>query len=170
WVSLNLYDTLTQPTNDGKSVVPGLASSWETSQDGKVMTFKLRPNLRFADGSPLPGGGVKWSLERGANKETGGQFQFLLASIEGVETLGTDSVILRLKHPDPTMLQALATFNAGIVPSKLIMAEPGTTLDDKSKSFAQHPIGSGPFTMKSWNRNSEMVMTRNPYYWNLGSD
>ena len=55
-------------------------------------------------------------------------------------------MILRLSHPDPTMLQALATFNAGIVPSKLIMAEPGTTLDDKSKSFAQHPIGSGPFT------------------------
>ena len=113
---------------------------------------------------------MKWSLERAADKETGGQFQFLLASIGGVETQGTDSVILRLKQPDPTMLQALATFNAGIVPSKLIMAEPGTTLDDKSKSFAQHPIGSGPFTMKSWNRNSEMVMTRNPYYWNLGSD
>jgi peptide/nickel transport system substrate-binding protein len=170
WVSLNLYDTLTQPTNDGKSVVPGLASSWETSQDGKVMTFKLRPNLRFADGSPLTVDDVKWSLERAANKETGGQFQFLLASIEGVERQGTDSVILRLKHSDPTMLKALATFNAGIVPSKLIMAEPGTTLDDKSKSFAQHPIGSGPFTMKSWNRNSEMVMTRNPYYWTLGSD
>ena len=170
WVSLNLYDTLTQPTNDGKSVVPGLASSWETSQDGKVMTFKLRPNLRFADGSPLTVDDVKWSLERAANKETGGEFQFLLASIEGVETQGTDSVILRLKHPDPTMLQALATFNAGIVPSKLIMAEPGTTLDDKSKSFAQHPVGSGPFTLKSWSRNSEMVMTRNPYYWKLGSD
>ena len=53
WVSLNLYDTLTQPTDDGKSVVPGLASSWEVSQDGKAMTFRLRPNLKFADGSPL---------------------------------------------------------------------------------------------------------------------
>ena len=81
--------------------------------------------MRFADGSPLTVDDAKWSLERAANKETGGQFQFLLASIGGVETQGTDSVILRLKHPDPTMLQALATFNAGIVPSKLIMAEPG---------------------------------------------
>jgi peptide/nickel transport system substrate-binding protein len=170
WVSLNLYDTLTQPTNDGKNVVPGLASSWETSQDGKVMTFKLRPNLKFADGSPLTVDDVKWSLERAADKETGGQFQFLLASIESVETQGPETVILRLRHPDPTMLQALATFNAGIVPSKLIMAEPGATLDDKSKSFARHPVGSGPFTMKSWSRNSEMVMTRNPHYWKLGSD
>jgi len=170
WVSLNLYDTLTQPTNDGKTVVPGLASSWEVSQDGKTMTFRLRPNLKFADGSPLTVDDVKWSLERAANKDTGGEFQFLLASIEGVDTSGNDSVVLRLKHPDPTMLQALATFNAGIVPSKLIMAEPGSTLDEKSKSFAQHPVGSGPFTLKSWSRNSEMVMTRNPYYWRPGAD
>jgi peptide/nickel transport system substrate-binding protein len=109
WVSLNLYDTLTQPTNDGKSVVPGLASSWETSQDGKVMTFKLRPNLRFADGSPLTVGDVKWSLERAANKETGGQFQFLLASIEGVETQGTDS------DPSPQTSRSDHTAGAGDV-------------------------------------------------------
>ncbi len=170
WVSLNLYDTLTQPTNGGESVVPGLASSWEVSLDGKAMTFRLRPNLKFADGSPLTSDDVKWSLERAANKATGGEFQFLLASIEGIETQGTNSVIVRLRHPDPTMLQALATFNAGIVPSKLIMAEPGATLEDKSKSFAEHPVGSGPFTLKSWNRNSEMVMTRNQYYWKQGRD
>ena len=170
WVSLNLYDTLTQPTNDGKRVVPGLASSWEVSQDGKTMTFRLRPNLKFADGSPLSVDDVKWSLERAATKETGGQFQFLLAAIEGVEVVGTGSVVLHLKHPDPVMLQALATLNAGIVPSKLILSEPGATLDDKCKSFAQHPVGSGPFTMKSWNRNSDMVLTRNPHYWRQGAD
>jgi peptide/nickel transport system substrate-binding protein len=170
WVSLNLYDTLTQPADDGKSVVPGLASSWDVSQDGKTMTFKLRPDLKFADGSPLTADDVKWSLERAADKATGGEFQFLLASIAGVDAPGDGTVIIRLKRPDPAMLQALATFNAGIVPSKLIMAEPGTTLDDKSKSFAQHPVGSGPFTLKSWNRNSEMVLTRNPHYWKHGAD
>jgi peptide/nickel transport system substrate-binding protein len=170
WVSLNLYDTLTQPTDDGKGILPGLASSWELSQDGKAMTFKLRPNLKFADGSPLTVEDVKWSLERAANKASGGEFQFLLASIAGVDTPDQATVILRLTHPDPTLLQALATFNAGIVPSKLIMAEPGASLDDKSKSFAEHPVGSGPFTLKSWNRNSEMVLARNPHYWKQGAD
>ena len=113
---------------------------------------------------------VKWSLERAANKEPAASFSSFWHRSTASRHRETDSVILRLKHPDPTMLQALATFNAGIVPSKLIMAEPGATLDDKSKSFAQHPVGSGPFTMKSWSRNSEMVMTRNPHYWKLGSD
>src|SRR5215468_5513631 len=106
WVSLNLYDTLTQPTNDGKSVVPGLASSWEL--EGKTMTFRLRPNLKFADGSPLTTDDVKWSLERAADKTTGGQFQFLLESITGVDAPDDGTVILRLKRQDPTMLQALA--------------------------------------------------------------
>lgn len=170
WMSLDIYDTLTEPTDDGKSVVPGLASSWQVSDDGSAITFKLRPNLKFADGSPLTVQDVQWSLQRAANKATGGEFQFLLGSVSGVDTQGDDTVIVRLKHPDPTMLQALATFNAGIVPSKLIMAEPGATLDDKSKSFAGHPVGSGPFTMKSWTRNSEMVLTRNPYYWRQGAD
>ena len=45
------------------------------------MTFKLRPNLKFADGSPLTVDDMKWSLDRAANKESGGKFQFLLASI-----------------------------------------------------------------------------------------
>ena len=67
WASLNLYDTLTQPTNDGRSVIPGLASSWETSQDGKVMTFKLRPNLKIR----------RWLTAHGRRREvvarTGGQ-------------------------------------------------------------------------------------------------
>ena len=53
--------------------------------------LQAAPDLKFADGSPLTVDDVKWSLERAANKETGGEFQFLLASIGGVETQGTDA-------------------------------------------------------------------------------
>src|SRR5579875_1583532 len=49
WISLNIYDTLLQPSDDGNGVQPGLASSWTTSQDGKTVTLKLRPDLKFAD-------------------------------------------------------------------------------------------------------------------------
>ncbi len=77
---------------------------------------------------------------------------------------------MHLKHPDPAILQALATFNAAIVPKKLLLNTPGATLDDKSKAFAEHPIGSGPFVLKSWTHNSEMVLVRNPYYWDKAAD
>jgi peptide/nickel transport system substrate-binding protein len=170
WISLNLYDTLVEPTADGKSVEPALASSYTTSPDGLTLTLKLRPGIKFADGSPIEPSDVKWSLDRASTKATGGDFQFLLSSIASTETSGADTVILHLSHPDPTLLQALATFNAGIMPEKRVMAAPGDTLLDKSKAYAEHPLGSGPFYLTSWKRNDTMVLSRNPYYWKQGAD
>jgi peptide/nickel transport system substrate-binding protein len=170
WISLNIYDTLLQPSADGTGVQPGLASAWKVSDDGKAITLTLRPNLKFADGSPLLPSDVKWSLDRARSKPDGGEFTFLLASIASIDIQGDDTIILHMAHPDPVLLQALATFNAGIMPEKLFMATPGDTMLDKAKAFADHPVGSGPFTMQSWKRNTEMVLARNPYYWKQGAD
>ena len=170
WLALNLYDTLLQPSADGKGVEPGLASAYDVSADGNTVTLTLRPGLKFADGSPLELSDVKWSLDRARGKDTGGEFKSLLGSIGSVETAAPDKVVLHMAHPDPVILQALATFNAGIMPEKLLMAAPGANLDEKSKNFAEHPIGSGPFVLKGWQHNSEMVFARNPYYWKDGAD
>ena len=170
WLALNLYDTLLQPSADGKGIEPGLASAYEVAKDGMTVTFTMRPGLKFADGSPLELSDVVWSLDRASKKATGGEFAFLLASIGSVEAQGPDKVVLHMAHPDPGVLQAIATFNAGIMPEKLLMAAPGADLEEKSKNFAEHPVGSGPFIFKSWKRNSEMVFDRNPYYWKDGAD
>ena len=171
WLSLNLYDTLLLPADDGKGgTEPGLATGYTISDDGKTVTFTMRPDIKFADGSPIEVSDVKWSLDRARAKDTGGEFAFLLSSIGSIETKGTDQVILHMAHPDPVIIQAVATFNAGIVPEKLLMAAPGATLEEKSKNFADHPIGSGPFVLNAWKRNSEMLMERNKYYWRAGAD
>ena len=170
WIALNIYDTLLQPSADGKGVEPGLASAWQVSPDGRTVTLSLRPDLKFADGSPLGVSDVKWSLDRARAKPGGGEFAFLLSSIASVDTKGADTVVLTLTHPDPVLLQALSTFNAGIMPEKLLMAAPGATEEEKTKNFADHPVGSGPFTVASWKRNTEMVLTRNPYYWRKAGD
>ena len=170
WMSLNLYDMLIAPTLDGKGLKPDLATSYKVADDGMSVSLKLRSDIKFADGSPITLEDVQWSLERASNQESGGTFAFLLSSIASVETTPPDTIIVHLKHPDPAILQALATFNAAIVPKKLLLNTPGTTLDDKSKAFAEHPIGSGPFVLKSWTHNSEMVLVRNPYYWDKAAD
>jgi len=170
WISLNIYDTLLQPTPDGTGVQPGLASAWKVSEDGKTISLTLRPDLKFADGSPLGVSDVKWSLDRARAKPEGGEFAFLLASIASVDTAGADTVVLHMAHPDPVILQGLSTFNAGIMPEKLLMAAPGATVEEKTKAFADHPVGSGPFTLQSWKRNSEMVLARNPHYWRKAED
>ncbi|MGH8513944.1 MAG: ABC transporter substrate-binding protein, partial [Gammaproteobacteria bacterium] len=169
WIFTNLYDTLLQPTADGKGVQPGLASEYQVSADGVTVTLKMRPDIKFSDGSPITVDDVKWSLDR-ARDPKNGIWGFILASLDSVETKGADGVVLHLKTPDPTFISALATFNAAILPKKPYEAAAGATMEEKAKAFAEHPIGSGPFMFESWQRNTEMVLKRNPYYWQPGED
>ena len=170
WISLNLFDTLIQPTLDGKGLQPGLATSWTVSADGKLVTLKLRAGTKFADGSPITADDVKWSLDRARNKDTGGEFAFLLASIDTIEVQGGDTIVLHMAHIDPAIIQALATFNAGIISKEIFAAMPGATDADKAKAFGLKPVGSGPFVLSSWKVGTEMVLVRNPYYWKDAPD
>src|ERR1700744_450926 len=53
WILTNLYDTLLQPSDDGKGVQPGLATAWQVAPDGKSVTPTLRDGTKFSDGSPI---------------------------------------------------------------------------------------------------------------------
>src|SRR3954447_22151198 len=169
WVLTNLYDTLLQPSADGKTVNPGLATEYKVGDDGLTFTLTLRKGTKFSDGSPITVDDVKWSLDRAKNPKEG-IWNFILESVDTVETKGEDTIILHLKHPDPTLAAGLATFNTGIMPKKLVEAAPGANLDEKAKAFAEHPIGSGPFMFESWQRGTNMVLKRNPNYWQMGAD
>jgi peptide/nickel transport system substrate-binding protein len=168
WVSTNLNSNLLLPTNDAQHVRPGIATSYAVTPDGKRMTLKLRP-AKFADGSPVTADDVIWSLTRASNQNNG-EFAFLLASIDKVSAPAADTIQIDLKHPDPSLPSALATFNAAIMPHKLFEASPGKNDDEKAHSFAEHPIGAGPFVLSAWQRGSKMVLKRNPYYWELAPD
>ena len=169
WILTNIYDTLLQPSPDGKGVTPGLATEYQVSDDGLTLTLKLREGIKFSDGSPITVDDVKWSLDRARNPNNG-IWGFTLASVESIETKAADGVVLHLKAPDPTLVAALATFNAAILPQKLVNAEAGATDEEKAKAFAEHPVGSGAFKFESWQRGTEMVLKRNPNYWQMGED
>lgn len=168
WILTNLYDTLLQPSADGRSVKPGLATRYGVSPDGKTLTLTLRPGIKFANGSPITAGDVKWSLDRARNPDNGA-WSGSLASINSITAQG-NTVTLNLKQPDPTLPAALATFNAAIMPQKLFAAAPGKNDAEKAKAFAEKPVGSGPFVLSEWKRGSYMVLKRNPYYWQKGED
>jgi len=169
WILSNLYDTLLMPTDDGKGIKPGLATAWKVSDDGKSISLTLRPDTRFSDGSPITAEDVKWSLERAA-KPGNGVWQFIVSAIAQVSISDPHTVVLHLSHPDPAILSALTVFNTAIMPEKAFEAEPGKTDHDKAVAFAEHPIGSGPFVLKSWQHNATMTLVRNPYYWAKGVD
>jgi peptide/nickel transport system substrate-binding protein len=169
WILSNLFDTLLEPSPDGKTVVPGLATGYQISDDGLSFSLTLREGTKFSDGSPITADDVKWSLDR-ARDPKNGTWNFLLESINSIEIKDAATVVLHLKHPDPSLAAALAIFNSSIMPMKLFEATPGATDSDKAKAFAEHPIGSGPFVLASWQRGTEMVLKRNPYYWQMGED
>ena len=164
WITTNLYDTLFLPTDDGKDVQPGLATAWQAADDGMSYTIKLREGVKFADGTPMTAEDVKWSIERAANPKNG-IFNFLLTSIDSVAVSDPSTVVIKLKQPDPVLIKALATFNTAILPMKAYEASPGATDEEKAKSFAEHPLGTGPFKFVSWERNVSMKLARNENYW-----
>lgn len=169
WILTNLYDTLLQPSADGMSVEPGLATAWKISDDGLSVTLTLRQGTKFSDGKPITAEDVKWSLDR-ARDPKNGIWNSMVASIGEVTVQDPATVVLKLQHADPTIIAALSTFNTGIMPKAAFEATPGATADEKAHAFAEHPVGSGPFMFDTWERGSSMRLVRNPYYWKPGED
>jgi peptide/nickel transport system substrate-binding protein len=169
WILSNLYDTLLLPTDDGKGVQPGLASEYKLSADNTSVILTLRDGIKFSDGSPITPADVAWSLKRASTKDNG-IWGFMIESIDDVTTEGDKTVTIKLKQPDPAILAALTVFNTGIMPQKAFEASAGATEAEKAKSFGEHPVGSGAFVLKSWDRGSSMKLVRNEYYWGKGED
>ncbi len=166
WILQNIYETLIQ--TGSKGLVPGLASQWGFSKDGKTFTLTLRPGVKFSDGTAVTAEDVKFSLDRARNPDNGA-WNFLLGSISSVKASG-NQVVLALKNTDPSLPAALATFNSAILPKKLYGAAKGADEKARAKAFAEKPIGTGPFLLQEWKRGSSMTLKRNPNYWRKGAD
>ncbi len=159
WAMLLIYDQLTRPTEDGLSIEPGLASSWDISADGKTYTFHLRPGLTFHDGTPVTAADVKFSVERAVHLKSS-QWSFLFGAFKGMDVIDTHTVRANLNAPHAPFLSDVALFATSILPMKEVMS--------KGEAFFNNPIGTGPFMFKSWNKGTEVVMSRNPHYFRTG--
>ncbi|MEZ5777022.1 MAG: ABC transporter substrate-binding protein [Paracoccaceae bacterium] len=169
WVMNNIYETLINPTDDGLGLEPGLATEWEVSEAGDAVTLKLREGVKFSDGTPMTADDVIWSLDRARNPDNG-IWNFLLASVDTVTAPDPQTIELKLKYPDPTILAALSVFNSAVMPKAAFEAMPGDTDAAKAEEFAKMPIGTGPFMLESWERGATMRLVKNPNYWDNGAD
>lgn len=150
-----VYDGLTQLDTEG-DVVPGLAESWEYSDDGTAVTFTLREGLVFADGSPIDAAAVKANLERGrdqADSTLAGQ----LAIVTGVDVVDERNVTVRLDQADYQVPYLFAGKTGFIVNPAAF--EDVTTL-------ATQPEGSGPFELVEYVPNAHAYLEKSDEYWN----
>ncbi|WP_327351614.1 ABC transporter substrate-binding protein [Streptomyces sp. NBC_01304] len=160
-----VYDTLL--TFDGGDVtkpVPALAKSYELSDDGKVLTLKLRSGARFSDGSPLTADDVVFSLTR--LRDLKGNPSFLL---DGVKVAKTDdsTITLTSKTPNPALPYILPNPVLGILNSKVAKAHGATTdAKDKAEQYLNSAsAGSGPYIIESFNVSNQVVLRANKKYY-----
>jgi peptide/nickel transport system substrate-binding protein len=161
WNMVYVYDNLVQYRPGSSLPQPDLAQSWRASSDGLTYTFRLR-TAKFSNGMPVTAADVKFTLDRFANPKTNPGYAFLAESIKSTSTQGSRVLIVHLKHRDAEFIDALTVPGvAGIYPKAVFEKEGDSGL-------AKHPVGAGPFMLKSWIRGKEVELVRNPYYWRAG--
>lgn len=149
----NLYSTLTEYDED-LNVTPGLAESWEVSEDGLTVTFTLRDGVTFTDGSALDSADVKYSLDAIKDEATAAVSRATLTNVASVEATDPTTVTLTMSAPDAALPSNLATINMAILSS-----------DDTAEALATEPNGSGPFKFDKRVPNQSITLTRNDDYW-----
>ncbi|HAF70729.1 MAG: D,D-dipeptide ABC transport system substrate binding protein DdpA [Acetothermia bacterium 64_32] len=164
---VNLYDTLVYPDVDG-SPLPHVARSWETSEDGLVWTFHLRDDVLFHDGTPLTAEDVKFSMDRITTIGEGYGFLFV-GRVQKTEVVDDYTVRFHLSQPfGPflTTLYRLYILNKDLVEANIKRPGPYGDMGDYGKEFLlTHDAGSGPYMVKEFRVEEELVMVKNPNYW-----
>jgi peptide/nickel transport system substrate-binding protein len=139
------------------NIVPQLALSHQTSADGKEMTIKLRPGVKFHDGEPLDAEAAKFSLDRHLTMQ--GSFRKPeLATVDHVDVVDPLTIKLVLKTPFSPLIAQL-TDRAGMMVSPKAAKEAG----DK---FGLHPVCAGPYKFVERVQQDRMVFERFADYWN----
>ena len=139
------------------NVVPQLALSHETSADGKSVTIKLRPGVKFHDGEPFDAEAAKYSLERHLTLPTSFR-KPELASLDHVDVVDPLTIKLVLKSPYSPLLAQL-TDRAGMMVSPKAAREEG----DK---FGLHPVCAGPYKFVERMQQDRIVFEKFTDYWN----
>ena len=139
------------------NIVPQLALSHETSADGKEVTIKLRPGVKFHDGEPLDAEAAKFSIERHMTLPTSFR-KSELASVDHVEAVDPLTIKLVLKTPFAPLITQL-TDRSGMMVSPKAAKEEG----DK---FGLHPVCAGPYKFVERVQQDRMVFEKFADYWN----
>jgi peptide/nickel transport system substrate-binding protein len=158
--NLVLYDQHVAQ-NSMRSIVPELATSWSSNEEGTELTFPLRQGVKWHDGRPFSAQDVKctWDLLSGkaSEKLRINPRKSWYSNVEEVTTNGNYEVTFRLKRPQPALLALLASGWAPIYPCHV-----------SPRDMRSRPIGTGPFKFVEFKPNEVIRVTRNPDYWKEG--
>ncbi len=153
-----VYDTLVESTSLA-GVSPGLAESWDVSDDGLVWTFKIREGVTFHDGTPATAEEVAWSLNWAKEMEVE-TYSFYLASFE--EIVALDPTTLQVTLSDPVGNMEYLLIYVWIVPPSVWE---GMSYDEIMEfEDLSAAIGTGPYKLVEWTEGESMILEANEDY------
>ena len=170
----SLYDGLMDYEPGTTELRPGLAESYEISDDGMVFTFKLRDGVQFHNGREMTAEDVKFSLDRVTNPKTqspGAGFFGSIAgydaissgeteSLSGVKVIDDQTVEITLSRPDATFLHVMGLNFASVVAKEAVEAA--------GADFGKTAMGTGAFKLADWTIGQKLVFAKNENYWREG--
>ncbi|MFO7572365.1 MAG: ABC transporter substrate-binding protein [Gaiellaceae bacterium] len=148
------YATVTDKAADDFATIPGLAESWEGSDDGKTYTYTLREGLEWSDGTPLTADDVVFTINT-AREDAWLNYDSTVTNLTAT-ALDERTIEVTSSVPDPK----LPTMDVYILPQH-IWGE----LEDVTKYDGLDGVGSGPFTLDEWRRGQYVRMVANPTHW-----
>jgi peptide/nickel transport system substrate-binding protein len=150
-----IYDPLVwQP--EGGVFVPGLAESWEVSDDGLSYTFHLRQDVIFHDGTPFNAEAVKATYDRMVDPESLSLQVSRLGPYDRTEVVDDYTVQVFLTEP-------FVVFLSNVSEVALAPASP-TAVAELGDDYAMNPVATGPFRVQGWPDDTTLIIERNPDY------
>ena len=170
----SVFDGLMDYAPGTTELRPGLAESYEISDDLLTYTFKLRPGVKFHNGREMTAEDVQYSFERVLTPATQSPGAGFFGSIKGADKMADGSatalkgltvvdpqtVRFELSRPDATFLHVLALNFASVVPKEAVEAAAG--------DFGHQPVGTGAYKLGEWLPGQRVVFQKNREYWRAG--
>lgn len=160
-VAPKIYEGLFDYDPDLK-IVPALAESYEVSEDGKTVTFKIREGVTWHDGEPFTSADVAFTVME-VLKKVHPRGPNTFREVTSIDTPDAATAIFNLANPAPYMLRGLSGYESPMVPKHLLE---GTDL--KSSELATAPVGTGPFKFTEWKKGQYIRLDKNEAYWQDG--
>ena len=169
---------LTRIDAEGK-VQPGVAESWDVSEDGLTWTFKLRKNSTWSNGTPVTAKDFEYSWKRTLTPETASEYGYIMADIvgssideiqangvDGVGVKALDDYTLEVKLNRPVAYFAeLMSFQVFFPQNQEFVESCG----DSYGSAVDKQLYNGPFTLTTWKMEDQYSMVKNPNYWDAAN-
>ncbi|GAB1422375.1 ABC transporter substrate-binding protein [Anaerolineales bacterium] len=154
----SVYDTLVYRHPETLEFVPGLASSWEISEDELIYTFHLRNDVKFHDGEVFNAQAVAANLDRILDPETQSQLsKFKLGPFASYNVIDDFTIQIILAEPYAPLLDSFSQIY-------LAMASPKALAEYNTLTYQYHQVGTGPFIFVEYLPGDRIVIRRNPDY------